>query len=637
MCLWNGVENIAPKSSSGRSIGEDHIQKLLGELDPDLDYSIRRNAVEALGEAGDLRAMDALENLLADESEVFRLRWRAARALGDLGDQRALDTLTEVLDDVQPVVRWEAVIALGKIGGPAAIRSLQKALKDESHYVCKRAAQALIGLEGIPSKSLENLDYLLKLLSSGDEGVKENLIDIGENALPSLACGLDDPSFFVRRDIAETLALYIYRIIENRPEGADLFSWLATNDFPPERIGQLYDIRIAKENGLVKRVETTNFEKVSQRLRGNKSIELGCTRNSMKRPMKLHDPGTFAETDVMSIDLQNFLSERGIDELHLMGRTLIANGSGDFMAIKLGLRDGDEKKLLRESLVQSYLHHHCKEIELFSILPLPLAPVDNSSYLFKLSGIPSEIRNELRLSGDPYAICYTAENDYFAYLNDPELSTKSVGNGLAMCARDLARLTRSGIIHTSLIPLFHNREQTTTRADGGIYRWWAKIAGRLDRWRVSCQYPNLRLSGLADFEHMEFFRNLSSEELQHHIGDHLFSLSLVLGSYFRNRMEFDEVSMSRIMGDCFVAYLQELTCKNPVIDECIDWDLLAQRMKEEMEGDRYMMAIIRDGGPNGESIEVLNGPHLGLFNGFFPLPELIRAVYLSSLFAVQEM
>jgi hypothetical protein len=34
---------------------------------------------------------------------------------------------------------------------------------------------------------------------------------------------------------------------------------------------------------------------------------------------------------------------------------------------------------------------------------------------------------------------------------------------------------------------------------------------------------------------------------------------------------------------------------------------------------------------------VMSGPHLGIFNGPFPIPELIRAVHITSLFGVLEM
>ncbi|MGD0953605.1 MAG: hypothetical protein ABR985_14645 [Methanotrichaceae archaeon] len=60
-------------------------------------------------------------------------------------------------------------------------------------------------------------------------------------------------------------------------------------------------------------------------------------------------------------------------------------------------------------------------------------------------------------------------------------------------------------------------------------------------------------------------------------------------------------------------------------------------MSEEMGGDKYMNAIIRGVGLHGENVEVSTGPHLGLFNGPFPVPELIRAIHITSLFAILGM
>jgi hypothetical protein len=59
-------------------------------------------------------------------------------------------------------------------------------------------------------------------------------------------------------------------------------------------------------------------------------------------------------------------------------------------------------------------------------------------------------------------------------------------------------------------------------------------------------------------------------------------------------------------------------------------------MGEEMAGDRYMKAIVR-GGQSCQDRVVLSGPHLGMFNGSFPIPELIRAIHIASLFGVLEM
>jgi hypothetical protein len=83
-------------------------------------------------------------------------------------------------------------------------------------------------------------------------------------------------------------------------------------------------------------------------------------------------------------------------------------------------------------------------------------------------------------------------------------------------------------------------------------------------------------------------------------------------------------------------YNYRLTGAPSPLDKHINWEHLALRMSEEMAGDRYMKAILRGGG-NCQDREVLSGPHLGMFNGPFPIPELIRAVHITSLFGILEM
>jgi hypothetical protein len=238
------------------------------------DFSTNKNAVEGLCKTGDVSAIETLEHMLTDKSESYRLRWRAARALGELADQSAVDVLSVALNDENQVVRWEAVVALGKIGGPTAIGSLMKSISDESYCVRRRAAQVLIELDGIPQPYLSNLEYLIKLLGSGDDGVKEAITKIGEPALATLTMALKDDSFFIRRDVAQTLALFFRGSVEDRPKAMDLDLCLARHKFSLKSIASLFDLRITREKSLVNKVETTNFEAISKKLHGTEILEL---------------------------------------------------------------------------------------------------------------------------------------------------------------------------------------------------------------------------------------------------------------------------------------------------------------------------------------------------------------------------
>jgi len=571
----------------------------------------------------------SLERLLADGSVRRQVRWRAARALGDIGDEGSLCVLCQALEDESPVVRWEAASALGKVGGSLAVDALIGVLDDESYQVRKNAAQAIIRLEGVPGPGEDKLDRLTKLLPSRAEAVIDALVRTGPPARRALAIALEDGLFFVRQDAAHTLACSLKKTIEDRPEGEALLDWMNSRNFGPEEVACLYSFRTTTEDGLVKRVEYTRLDEISDLILGRRTLRLRLSSPN-KSPIQ-------ARSDTRSIESIS-LESLGLDadEVERRGRTLVASCGRRCLAVKLGQGGGDGGRLLAEASIQEHLNLHREGLGLRSILPRPLAP-DGGSYLFRLRDLPPATKAELNLASDPYAICYTVDEGYFRYLNDPSLSAEETARGLALCAWDLASLIRKGLIHDALVPIFHNRETTGTRPDLGAYRWWSMIPGRLDRWRGSCRYPNLRVSGIADFEHISFCPQISATELRHRMGDHLLSMSLVLGSYFRNRGRFDPEAMSAALKAIFGTYYRALASGRSPLDECIDWDRLATRMIEEMEGDKYMVALVRGAGPGGEDLEVKSGPHLGHFSGFFPIPELIKAIHLAALFAVLEM
>ncbi len=572
----------------------------------------------------------SLERLLADGSVRRQVRWRAARALGDIGDEGSLGVLCQALEDESLVVRWEAASALGKVGGSLAVDALVGALDDESYQVRKKAAQAIIRLEGVPRPGEKNLDRLTKLLPSRARAVKDALVRTGPPARRALAIALEDDLFFVRQDAVHILACCLKKTIEDRPEGEALLDRMKSRNVGPEEVACLYSFRTSTEDGLVKRVEYTRFDEISDLILGRRTLGL---RLRLSSPDKSPIPARSDTRSIESISLESL----GIDadEIVRRGRTLVASCSRRCLAIKLGQGGGDGGRLLVEATIQEHLNLHREAFGLRSLLPKPLAP-DGDSYLFRLRDLPPATKAELNLASDPYAICYTADEGYFRYLNDPSLSAEETARGLALCARDLAFLIREGLIHDALVPLFHNRETTGTRPDRGAYRWWSMIPGRLDRWRDSCRYPNLRVSGIADFEHISFRPQISITELRHRMGDHLLSMSLVLGSYFRNRGWFDPEAMSAALRAVFGTYYRALASGRSPLDECVDWDRLATRMIEEMEGDKYMVALVRGAGPGGGDLEVKSGPHLGHFSGFFPIPELIKAIHLAALFAVLE-
>lgn len=89
---------------------------------------IRYCAAAALGDTGDLRAVEPLAGMLGNEETS--VRWKAAEALSSIGAP-AVDGLIRSLKDESVDVRWMAAIALGDTGDLRAVRPLIERLRDE--------------------------------------------------------------------------------------------------------------------------------------------------------------------------------------------------------------------------------------------------------------------------------------------------------------------------------------------------------------------------------------------------------------------------------------------------------------------------------------------------------------------------
>ena len=286
----------------------------------------------------------------------------------------------------------------------------------------------------------------------------------------------------------------------------------------------------------------------------------------------------------------------------------------------------------------------------FRINPIPLAPPDN-----------------FQMHPDGLAIAFIAHRDYFVYPNDHRVDGNTAREVLGRNAYLLGWLTAKGVIHDAPIPLFHNRTQRLRRDDQGRYQWFR--SGRLDQWLDSCAFPNLGLSGLRDFEHLETFCG-SGRNLYRHIGSHFLSLLLVAGSHFRCRDKtkmgldengqpvdarglFDRQLLQAMILDVFEGYFAGFTGTSASPALPVDLDRLVPRMVEEMGVDRHMTELLRrvdqahmtdaafldflrqrgyaddrlEGLIRGEEdILIPSGPHLGDFNRQTSLPELIECV-----------
>lgn len=563
----------------------------------------------------------ALERMALDRSLDHRIRYRAVRALGQLKDPLSEEVLIRALDDDYPIVRHMAVSALAGMGTDSAASKLEEMLGSKSNCLKSMAARALIEIAGVPDSRLENLELLFKLLSSGDERVEKAILQIGDEAIPFLLSRLDLGSTIVRQHAALVLALRIRRAIDHLPPGWDPFPWLASHDIAPQSISDLYRFDIIREGALAYQVVNTGFDGISSALCQGSEIHFARRRSAeIDREIEYHGYNLtefFDKAGIIDINLNDIIRQYKAGQPHRMGRTLIAPINRGFLALKMCVNPGDESRLLHEICMQEYLKKlpGLQGLSVESTLPCPLKGI------YRIREIPRHLREGI-YAAEPHAIGYIAGREYFAYVNEPQHSIQVMRRSLLVCARDLARLTGMGLIHASLMPLYHRRGDGSEEDDG--YCWQRKVAGRLEKWLESCLYPNLRLSGLADYEHLEVHQDIQPQRLQSHIGRHLFSLSLLLASYLKNSGQLEENTLKSILEECFIQYYSTLARDPPGLDEAVDWDLMAGQMVEEMGSNKYS---------DGDS----DSQHLGRPRGPFPIPALIRAIHIISAFLVIQM
>ena len=104
-------------------------------------------AAELLGLHGDLAAVPALLEALADRSQPTSVRRSAAGALGRIGAPQATDALVRVLSYAPtPALQHAAAEALGRIGDPDAAAALGAGLASAAPEVAGACADALVAL-----------------------------------------------------------------------------------------------------------------------------------------------------------------------------------------------------------------------------------------------------------------------------------------------------------------------------------------------------------------------------------------------------------------------------------------------------------------------------------------------------------
>ena len=346
----------------------------------------------------------------------------------------------------------------------------------------------------------------------------------------------------------------------------------------------------------------------------------------------------------------------------------------DILVLKFARNRSDRSNLAREAVWMQHLNHGGYDFAVRFDIPRPVTI--EGKQVFQIDGVPAVcIPSALADQQQRFVMAYRAHGDYFTYPNEPVGHDRRLAAGLPeIMGRNgflLGRLMGYGLVHTAPIPLFHNRMQQTRRDDHGLYDW--PLAGRLDRWLESCSYPNIGVTGIRDFEHFETLLH-TSQSLYWHIGTHMVSLLLVIGSCFRNREKglagcdeqgrpidarrlFDRLMLKDMVRNAFEGYYHGFVGSDYDDELPFDLDRLAGRMIEEMGVDNHMeeslrrhdqqqmsddhfAAFLLEHGFSSNDVRaarrgqrdivVHTGPHLGGFNEGISLVELIEAAAAGS-------
>ncbi len=105
------------------------------------EWLVKFSIVAALGELGDGRSFELLENALGAGEELIRMA--AISSLGELGDVRAVPLLIPHAAHADWQIRYRVAQALARLGGQDARSTLERLAQDEVEQVAEAAKLGL--------------------------------------------------------------------------------------------------------------------------------------------------------------------------------------------------------------------------------------------------------------------------------------------------------------------------------------------------------------------------------------------------------------------------------------------------------------------------------------------------------------
>jgi HEAT repeat protein len=189
----------------------------------DPNSGARREAAEALGEIGDLRAVEPLIAALKDTN--VSVREGAAEALGVLKDPRAIGPLIDVLRNPDDLSRRQAAASLVNFKDPRVVDALIASLGDD--WVHGSAAQALDEIKVDPGVAWP----LIVALNDPNPKIRGTVADLlGRIKDPRASKPLTDALF---KDPDEDVRLSVVKALIRRGEPGSEKVLIAALDYRP--------------------------------------------------------------------------------------------------------------------------------------------------------------------------------------------------------------------------------------------------------------------------------------------------------------------------------------------------------------------------------------------------------------------
>lgn len=176
----------------------------------DIEYAIREHALELLGKIDDPQATEYLIRALGHHSSYIR-----EKATEVLGRMAPITELRQTLTENNPLLISQAIDALGEIGGGQVILPLQQALAHEDWQVRQHAVNALAKLN-----EPQAIETFAKVLHDPYQQVRESVIEAlgqrnDDHSIMLLAKALNDTSPHLRARVVSLLgAIKDYRVVE---------------------------------------------------------------------------------------------------------------------------------------------------------------------------------------------------------------------------------------------------------------------------------------------------------------------------------------------------------------------------------------------------------------------------------------